>query len=179
MGTDRPWISGIRSSRELTYFNGANVGKWSGIVDLAATAFNKMPDSFVTYKKTKDKASANVVLGVTDGNGSFPYAGVDSPIVLHKHQVHGKTRTFDLGSGIEKAAIFLPSAPSQDHKNYLIFIVAHELAHACGLEDHQQDGLLLSPPNMFAGKIFASADSPKMPPLFLGAKAAGRMQAIW
>jgi hypothetical protein len=176
---DGEWMQSIKAGRKLTYFNGANVGKWAGIIDLAAKAFNDMPDSIVTYTRSKQKDSANVVIGVSNGNATFPYGGNSAPIVLQKHQVHGRTRTFDLGSGIEKAAIFLPSAPSASHKNYLIFIAAHELLHATGLEGHENDGLLLSPPNMFDGKVFSTPDTQKMPPLFLGAAAAARMAAKW
>jgi hypothetical protein len=176
---DGEWIAGIKKARTLTYFNGANVGRWAGIVDLAAQAFNQMPDSIVTYQATKDKDAANVVVGVAGKEAKFDPGNHNLPPLKMTSLIHGKTRTIDLGNGIQKAGCFLPVNTAADEKNYLIFIAAHELLHATGLEDHVNDGLLMNHPNMFDGNIFASADSTKMPPLFLGPKAAARMAAKW
>ena len=177
---DSAWIDGVRTGRVLTYFNGANVGKWAGIVDLAAQAFNQIPDSIVTFKKVKDKASANVEVCVTkERSVDFEFEGKkQDPIVLGS-LVHGRTRTVRRDQGIEKAKCVLPLETAESEKNHLIFIAAHELLHATGLAEHTNDGLLMSTPNMFNGKVFASADAKSMPPLFLGPKAASRMAAIW
>jgi hypothetical protein len=174
-------MPGIKSSGTLTYFDGAAVGKWAGITKLAVAAFNQMPNNLVTYKPTKEKTSAHVVIGVADGNGSFPYGGNNSPIVFPNHSTHGRTRTFDMGNGgIEKAAIFVPSKPKYTQKGVMIVILAHELLHACGLVQHDQsDGLLVDNPNIQNGKVFAAADTKKMPPLFIGDKTIARMATIW
>ena len=181
MAADQSWMSGIKSGGKLTYFDGASVGRWAGIAKLAEAAFNRMPNTLVTYTRTKERDSANVVIGVSDGNGSFPYGGNSSPIVFPNNSTHGRTRTFDQGNGgIEKAAIFVPSKPKYTQKGVLICIMAHEMLHACGLVEHDDlDVLLMNHTNIVDGKVFATPDSQKMPPLFMGDGTIARMATIW
>ena len=86
-------------------------------------------------------------------------------------------------AGMEKAAVFLPKAPTYDHKNHLYFIAAHELIHAAGLvtnDEHGSDGVFMNLPNFLpGGKVNAQQGSKEMPPLFLDSKTHSALGAIW
>ena len=176
---DRPWEKKVRSARELTYFDESNTGKWTGVVKLSVAAFNRIGKGVVKYSETSDRNRANVVIGVAEGQASFPFGGDDRPIVFSKTSTHGITRTFAYDTGIAKAVIFLPSDPSQDHRNVLQFITIHELVHACGLEAHDNDGVLMTAPNIRNGTIFSTPKSKKMPPFFMANKTTARLRAVW
>ena len=176
---DKSWENKVRSTKTLTYFDESNTGRWSGVVAVSVQAFNRIARGIVQYKLTDDRNSANVVIGVAEGSASFPFGGDDRPIVFSKTSTHGITRTFAYSTGIAKAAIFLPSDPSQDNQNVLQFITIHELIHACGLEAHYNDGVLMTLPNIQGGKIFSTPKSKKMPPFFMANKTIARLRAIW
>lgn len=176
---DKSWEKAIRDKKELTFFDESSTGQWSGVVKLAIYTFNRVAKGIIKYVPASEKNKANVFIGVADGEASFPFGGNDKPIVFSRTSTHGITRTFAYDTGIAKAAIFLPSNPSQNDQNMLQFIALHELAHACGLVNHDSDGILMTLPNVQKGKIFSTPKSRKMPPFFMANKTIARLRAIW
>jgi len=82
-------------------------------------------------------------------------------------------------TGVIEAEIFLPSDP-QKHANVLLMIFMHEMAHAAGLEEHANDGIFMTVPNIDeSGNIKATKTSKSMPPFFFSNKTVTRMRAIW
>lgn len=176
---DIPWAKNITDTGELTVFNGASVGKWATIFKLALTSFNRNSGLKMKMVEAKKKDTANIVVQVAGGTTNFEYDGTSYPVVFPHTLVHGLTKTFARDGFIEKAAIFLPSEPDEDHKNVLRFITVHELIHASGLVDHDNDGVFMSLPNIRKGLIWSSANSKKMPPLFFDPKTIARLQKVW
>jgi hypothetical protein len=181
MAGDNPWNQRVRDQKQLTYFDGSSVGKWSGITKLAVNEFNNLAQGIVKYVPAKDKDGADVVIGVADGVAHFPFDGTDNPIVFSKTAAHGQTRTFGYSDGLAKAAVFMPSSITETHKNILIYVVAHELVHACGLVRHDNDGVFMTVPNIDHAKhtISAIKGSKAMPPFFFSASTISRLSAIW
>jgi len=56
----------------------------------------------------------------------------------------------------------------------------HEMAHAAGLEEHSNDGIFMTLPNIGNnGKISATKNGKSMPPFFFSNRTVTRMRTIW
>lgn len=126
-----PWVQSIRSSQQLSIYNDLKAGRWARLYHDALAGFNKLSDDHklgVTLTEAKDEKSANVVMRFASGPVSYEFNGTKQSDSTFKGDVaHGKTFLFswwrsgsvhqevdgilDKRSGIEKAAIFLPSNP--------------------------------------------------------------------
>ena len=96
---------------------------------------------------------------------------------------------------LEKAFIYLPRQPRINTPGGLRpagagvmkVIAAHELLHACGLEnsDHSSDDLFQGTPRVDAGdkarddKVLIGTGPKAMPPLFLGGSTAKSIKDLW
>jgi hypothetical protein len=167
---DTPWIPRIRKGKKLTVYNGAEIGLWSGLVPAAVPIFNQIILKAMEYELTTDD-SADVVVKIAGGGDGEPALG--------KTATHGVARRYIGSRGVEKAVIFLPSEPWQKHKNMLLMILMHEMAHAAGLEKHASDGVFMTLPNVDGGKITAVKGGRVMPPFFFSNKTVTRMKANW
>lgn len=177
---DKSWDRKVlKDADKLTVYNGINVGRWSTVFVRALQSFNRNSGLTVKLVSASDKGAANIEMLLSEGSSSFPYDGTEYPVVFDATLAHGKTKTFDRGDGIEKAAIFLPLEPKENHVNVLRLIAVHELIHACGLDAHNNDGVFITAPNVRNGQIWASKGSKKMPPLFFAPKTVMRLQEIW
>ena len=59
-------------------------------------------------------------------------------------------------------------------------IVMHEMTHAAGLEEHANDGIFMTLPNIDATATSRPPRSGKsMPPFFFSDRTVIRMRAIW
>lgn len=172
------WSSSIKDTGKLTVYNGIAVGKWATVFKAALASFNKNSGLTIKMVETKNKDQANIVMQLSGGTSSFEYDGTTYPVVFDGTLAHGQTLTFARDGGIEKAAVFLPITPKENHIDVLRFIAVHELIHACGLEngEHAGDGVFITLPNIRNGKIWASADSKKMPPLFFSQSTISKLQ---
>lgn len=176
----KPWIKSVRDAKQLTVYNGITAGKWANIFKPALLSFNKLRAG-VKLVEAKDKTQANVVMQLACATCSFDYEGESHHAVLGNTLTHGKTLIFSRDGFVEKAAVFLPSEPDQKHVNVLKFIAVHELVHACGLTDaeHAGDGVFMTLPNIRNGQIWSSANSKKMPPMFLAPGTITKLKSIW
>lgn len=168
---DTSWMPKIREKKLLTIRNDAEIGVWSGVVAEAIPIFNQKMMNAVKYELVPE-GRANVIVKIAG-------AGKDDP-KLGATATHGVARRWIGNRGVEEAEIYLPAQPSQGHKNVLLMIMLHEMAHAAGLENHASDGLFMTLPNISAtGKISATKGGKSMPPFFFSNKTVVRMRAIW
>jgi len=178
-----PWIDSVKSAGYLTVYNGIDQGKWSGVFKYLLHNFTTLTNKKIDLKAEKDINAANVVMQISDGVGSYTYEGTTGKAVFSATAAHGKTLPFQRDGRMEKAAVFLPKAPTYDHKNHLYFIAAPELIHAAGLvtnDEHGSDGVFMNLPNFLpGGKVNAQQGSKEMPPLFLDSKTHSALGAIW
>lgn len=178
-----PWIQGVKSSKKLTVYNGIEEGQWAGVFKYWIDNFSALTHKKVSLKEETDMDAANVVMQLSDGNSSFTYDGTSANAVFSGTAAHGKTLPFQRDGAVEKAAVFLPRKPSENHVNHLRFIAAHELIHACGLvtnDEHSNDGVFITAPNFLnGGKVSASAATKKMPPYFLSPKTQSALGSLW
>ncbi|HEV8593597.1 MAG TPA: hypothetical protein VGQ55_15940 [Pyrinomonadaceae bacterium] len=168
---DVSWMPKIKDTKILTIRNDAEVGLWSGLVTQCVPIFNEKIMKAMKYDLVTE-GKANVIVKVAG-------AGKDDP-KLGATATHGIARRWKGNRGIEEAEIYLPAQPWQSHKNVLLMILMHEMAHAAGLEDHANDGIFMTLPNIDNnGKISATKGGKSMPPYFFSNKTVIRMRAIW
>lgn len=172
------WIDSVRKGDELTVFDGISSGQWANVFTAALASFNKNSGLKIKMVPSENEDDANIVILLSSGTST--YGDNPKPIVINPEFGHGKTRMFrDEASGeISKVVAFLPITPKENHINVLRMITVHELIHACGLDDneHSNDGVFMTLPNIRNGQIFASATSKKMPPLFFSQKTKGQLR---
>ena len=178
------WMTSVKDTGKLTVFNGLNAGRWATVFKPALDSFNKLSNQYglgVKLEGATDKAQANVVMQLSGGTASFEYDGNVGTASFDGTAAHGITLIFSRDGAVEKAASFLPTNPKENHVDVLTFIAVHELIHACGLDnnDHANDGVFMTLPNIRGGKIWASQDSKKMPPLFLAPSTVSKIQGVW
>jgi hypothetical protein len=168
---DTPWLPKIRESKTLTIRNEAEIGLWSGVLAEAVPIFNQKIMNALKYELVAE-LRANVIVKVAGSGPDEPELGATA--------THGVARRWAVSRGIRDAVIFLPAKPWQSHKNVLLMILMHEMAHAAGLEKHASDGIFMTLPNISNdGKISATKTSKPMPPFFFSNKTVTRMRAIW
>jgi hypothetical protein len=175
------WVANVKDAGRLTVFNGLTA-QWGTVFKRALDSFNQLAGGLgVKLEQTKDKAQANIVMQLSGGAAKFEYDGNVATATFDGTAAHGKTLLFSRDNLIEKAASFLPVKPRESHIDVLTFITVHELIHACGLDnrDHANDGVFMTLPNIRGGRIWASADSRKMPPLFLHSSTIVKIKTVW
>ena len=168
---DKPWEKKIRDTKTLRIRNNAEIGLWSGIAAQSVTIFNEKMMNAMKYELVSE-GKAQVVIKIAGSGKHDPVFGASA--------VHGKTEIGNGLKGVEEAEIFLPAQPSKTNTNVLLLIMMHEMAHAAGLEDHANDGIFMTVPNIDEnGGITSTKNSKKMPPFFFSNKTVLRMRTIW
>jgi hypothetical protein len=204
-----PWVKSVRDSQQLSVYNDLATGRWPRLYHDALAGFNKLSDDHklgVKFTEAKDEKSANVVMRFGKGPVSYEFDGrKQSDPTFKGDTAHGKTFLFswwrsgsvhmevdgilDKRSGIEKAAIFLPSNPqgspgAEVTLDVMKVIAVHELVHACGLDndDHARDGLFYSPLYLYNGKLKVpetGKDQKLMPPLWIDRDTIQKIMKFW
>jgi hypothetical protein len=168
---DTSWTPKIRDTKALKIRNEAEVGLWSGIAAASVPIFNDKIMKALKYELVTE-GKANVVLKVAGGGKDDPKLGATA--------THGVARRWIGNRGVEEAEIYLPAQPWQSHRNVLLMILMHEMAHAAGLEEHSNDGIFMTLPNIDnSGNISATKNGKSMPPFFFSNRTVTRMRAIW
>lgn len=195
------WIKKIRDTHELTVCLDTESGRWKKMFKDTITDLNKLSDDYilgVKFVETAEEKTANVTMRMANGPISYEFDNrkqsdssfgrADGP--------HGKTFLFAMwygsenrNSGIEKAAVFVPSnltgkPGSEVTMDVLKVITAHELVHACGLDndDHADDGLFYSPLSRSMGKMIVPEKGKNLkpiPPLWLDRKTIMNIKKYW
>ena len=169
---DTPWMPKVRETKTITLFNEADKGFWAGVIREAVTTFNQKAMNSVKYEIVDEKRKAKAVVKIAGSGKDDPRLGADAR--------QGLARRWAGNRGIEEAEIFLPETPWNTHRNMLMMIMMHELTHCAGLEEHANDGIFMTLPNVDEkGNIFSTRESKKMPPFFLSNKTVMRLRAIW
>ena len=147
------------------------------MVEQAVDIFNQKAMKVLRYELATE-GGAQVVVKVAGASKSDPKFGTSS--------LHGKTSKGTevakgpSGNGVIEAEIFLPPDPVNKHANVLLHILLHEMTHAAGLEEHANEGILITVPNIDEnGNITAVRGGKKMPPFFFSNKTMIRLRKIW
>lgn len=173
---DEPWIESVRKSKELVIRSEAESGVWTGVLKECVPIFNRIALKAMSYRIAGAEDKAQVVLKIAGSGKDDPkLAGGTHGIARKAIQRAGRG-----GIGIVEVEIFLPSQPSRLSKNMILMIVLHEMGHAAGLEEHTNDGVMMTLPNEDnTGKIYSTKKSKRMPPFFLTNKTVSRLRTIW
>ena len=199
-----PWTDSVRQSRKLTIYIGSLAGSWAHVFRQALHEFNVLASAHklgvaITESKSRaeDEAGANVSVQAVDGVISASYAKESQSEDFDGKRLHGRTLLFSREPGhvLEKAFIFLPLQPQvltpkemrPVGAGVMKVIAAHELLHACGLEDseHSKDDLFQGNPRVNSGaraagdKVLIGVGPKEMPPLFLAGGTAKRVKDLW
>ena len=199
-----PWIDSIRQSGTLTIYTASLAGTWAHVFREALHDFNLLASTNrlgVSIKPSKVPADkeggANLSVQTADGPISASYDGAKQTGTFDGARLHGLTLLFarQPENVLEKAYIFLPSRPKVNTPNGLRpagagvmkVIAAHELLHACGLDNssHSNDDLFQGTPRVDAGdtaqgdRILIGTGPKGMPPLYLSGSTAKNIKDLW
>jgi len=200
----RSWSSGVKDAGELIVYNDLTSGGWVHIFKIALQLFNALGLP-VKMSEVKNESSANVVMRVASGLPAYEYNGTSysSPKPFDPKRLHGYTMLLHAQDGpIEKAVVFLPSAPQsgptfpQYARGKAVYekatpemmkvIAVHELIHACGLDNNDHatdDGVFYFPlAPSGTGKMIVprqGQDQKPMPPIRISQSTVGRVASLW
>jgi hypothetical protein len=198
-----PWTDSVRQSGKLTISIGTLAGTWGHVFREALHEFNVLSAAYklgVTITESKpaadDKAGANVSVQTGSGPISASYDNQTKAEDFDGGRLHGRTLLFwrDPGNVVEKGFIFLPSQPRVNTPRgqrpvgagVMKVIAAHELLHACGLEDADHSGDLfqanprVNPGDSAAGdKVLIGTGPKSMPPLVLDGATTKNIKDLW
>jgi hypothetical protein len=199
-----PWPESIRQSGVLTIYMEALAGTWAHVFREALHDFNLLSSAnrlgikLVTSKQPPEGDSgSNISVQTADGAISAAYGDTTRAGDFDGKRLHGLTLLFSRQpeNVLEKAFIYLPAQPRVNTPKGLRpagagvmkVIAAHELLHACGLENanHSSDDLFQGMPRVDAGdtarddKVLIGTGPKTMPPLFLGGSTAKNIKDLW
>jgi hypothetical protein len=197
-----PWTNNIRQSRTLTIYTGSLAGNWAHVFREALHDFNLLASAHnlgVSIKASSQppdgQGGANLSVQTADGPISAAYDGTTRDGTFDGKRLHGLTLLFARDNALEKAYIYLPSQPKINTPNGLRaagagvmkVIAAHELLHACGLENsnHSNDDLFQGNPRVDAGdtakgdRVLIGTGPKAMPPLYLAGGTAQGIKDLW
>lgn len=199
-----PWTDSIRQSRTLTIYTGSLAGSWAHIFREALHDFNLLSSTHrigITITQSKRAADepggADISVQTADGAISASYGSATKTGTFDGGRLHGLTLLFarQPENVLEKAYIYLPSQPKVNTPNGLRpagagimkVIAAHELLHACGLENsnHSTDDLFQGTPRVDAGdtakgdRVLIGTGPKAMPPLYLAGSTVKNIKDLW
>jgi len=199
-----PWTDNVRQSGKLTINMASLAGNWAHVFRQALHDFNRLSSShrlgvqiIESKRSAEDKDGANISVQTADGGVSASYDSMSKSEDFDGSRLHGMTLLFwrDPERVLEKAYIFLPSQPKVSTPQRLRpagpgvmkVIAAHELLHACGLEnaEHSRDDLFQGNPRVNAGdtaagdKVLIGVGPKEMPELYLGGGTAKNVKDLW
>jgi len=198
------WADTIRQSGTLTIYTGSLAGSWAHVFREALHEFNLLASthslgvSITVSKQPPDgQGGANLSVQTADGAISASHDGTTSTGNFDGKRLHGLTLLFsrEPEKVLEKAYIYLPSQPKINTPNGLRaagpgvmkVIAAHELLHACGLENsnHSSYDLFQGNPRVDAGdtakgdRVLIGIGPKAMPPLYLSGGTANSIKDLW
>jgi hypothetical protein len=196
-----PWTDSVKTTGKLTIYIGALAGSWGHAFRQAMQEFNNLASAHklgvtITEPKNADKDAVNLTVQTANGPVSASYDGQTRSEQFDGGRIHGQTLLFwrDPGNVVEKGFIYLPDQPLVNTPSgqrpvgagVMKVIGAHELLHACGLDngDHSTD-LFQANPQVDYGNTAASdriliGKGPKgMPPLVLDGATAKKIRDLW
>lgn len=199
-----PWNNAVKSSGKLPiYIASSLAGAWNHVFREAMRDFNmlclshKLPISFVESKTApSENSGALVSVETADGTIARSYKNADYSEAFDGKRLHGRTlQVATENQVLERAFVYLPTQPSVNTPGgirptgpgVMKVIAAHELLHACGLEnsDHQNDDLFQGYPRVNPGdnaagdKILIGVGPRSMPPLVLGPVTVQNLKELW
>jgi hypothetical protein len=176
------WFKRFREARELPYINKAT--SWKTAVEAAVVSFNKL-ELNVQLVPAKEEKDALVAFVMANGPTKHPFpGGVSETKPDYKPDgLHGQTSAhLDRRNEIYYATVFLPGKADNTTKQQKEMVVVHEIFHACGMDEHDTDGIMYDKfRNDGAGliELVAPAGAKAMPPIRLGGMTSSIMRQLW
>lgn len=193
------WIPSVRERGVLRVHANPSIerGMWRAVFRQAVEEFNRLSRSHslgVTLERADRAEDAEVRVEAASRTIDREYEGARIHQAFDGNHLHGYTALASRDGEIERALVFLPSAPlvntpsgrREVGSGVKLLIAVHELVHACGLTnaDHSSDDLFLGVPNVDPG------DRPEgdkvrityglhMPPLALRGGTVNAIRALW
>jgi hypothetical protein len=209
-----PWDDPIKATKQLSIFPTSKVtsGPWAKAFTNALAEFNKLSNkhslgvTFVLVKNAPDPSGvggADVQFDTINGKANFTCFNKPFSFTLAGTALLGHTSTISQVFGskerVAKAFIHVPATPSFGGRTGRVLgdpgklvMAAHELIHACGL-DEKKDHSSLSNAEIFFSPMQAiqgatpsddrmtpfGLSAPVMPPLVLAAPTIKLIQTNW
>lgn len=199
-----PWTDDIKKTGKLSIYVGSLAGTWAHVFREALREYNALCAGHklgITLSESKaaptEDGGANVSVEIADGAISRIYGKTDLSEPFDGKRLHGRTLLISREGAdiLEKVFIYLPSQPQVNTPQGLRavgtgvmkVIAAHELVHACGLEngDHTSDDLFQGNPRVDFGntpaqdKILIGTGPKKMPPIYMSGSTANKLKDAW
>jgi len=176
------WFKRFREARELPYVNKAT--SWKVSIDAAIKSFNNLAFNVQLVPAKEDK-DALVAFVLANGPTKYPFPGgtAETGADFKPDGLHGQTAAqLDHRNKIYFAAIFLPGKVSKTTKEQKEMVVVHEIIHACGMDEHDSEGIMYDKFRDDGNGVIelAPASGVKgMPPIRVGAMTASIMRKLW
>lgn len=201
----KPWNDSVKKTGKLTIYMGALAGPWVHVFREAVRDVNHLSNGYKlgftlveSHEPATEQGGAQVSAHTANGTIERKYKNIDDKESFVGTALHGRTLLISPEQDknvLEKAFIYLPAQPLISSPQtvraagpgVMKVVAAHELLHACGLEngDHQDDDLFQANPRASGGarpaddKILIGTGPKGMPPLILGPVTAKNLQDLW
>jgi len=176
------WFKRFREAKVLPYFNTAK--SWKVPIEAAIKDFNGLGFG-VQLVPAKEEKDALVAFVLANGPAKHPFPGgvAQTKPEFKADRLHGETAAqLDRRNEIFYAAVFLPGNVKQATKEQKEMLVAHEIIHACGMDEHDSDGIMYDKfrdSGTGVIELVAPSGAAAMPPIRLGAMTVSIMQKLW
>jgi hypothetical protein len=176
------WFKRYREAKVLPYINTA--ASWKIPIDAAIKSFNGLGFG-VQLVPAKEKKDALIEFVVAAGPMSHPFPGgvAETGPKFKEDGLHGQAAVhLDHRNVIDYAVIFLPGKVMKATKEQKEMVVVHEIIHACGMDEHDSDGIMYDKFRDSGTGVIELAfpsGAKAMPPIRLGATTVSIMQKLW
>lgn len=176
------WFKRFREAKVLPYVNTAT--SWKIPIEAAIKTFNGLGFG-VQLVPAKEKGDTLVEFVLANGPMKHPFPGgvAETGPKFKEDRLHGQAAVhLDHRNVIDYAVIFLPGLVTKATKEQKEMVVVHEIIHACGMDEHDTEGIMYDVfRNAGTGviELVAPPGAKSMPPIRLGATTVSIMQKLW
>ena len=157
---------------------------WKNAINAAIASFNNLGLGVKLVPAAEEKdALIAFVLANGPTKHKFPGGTAETSPKFKPDGLHGQAALqIDSRNEIYFVAIFLPGKVEKTTKEQKEMVVVHEIIHACGMEEHDTEGIMYDKfRNDGTGVIeLVAADGVKgMPPIRIGGTTMSIMRSLW
>lgn len=180
------WFKRFREQKQLAVWNKAK--SWAGPVAAAIKTFNDLAFGLKLVVAAEEKdTKIMIVLAAGPMTDTGPYGEkVETGPKFKADGLHGHCHALvDKRNEIYFAGVFIPANVAKTNSDQKLVVVLHELIHACGMDEHDQDGIMFDSFQPKDDGLIELRDADKnkgvkaMPPIRVGAKTSCIMKMLW